>query len=149
MKSEHKKELVSFIQEKLKDVDRLMGELKECKGTNSVLRRARGSILHDFYNACERIFEIIAREVNGGISSSEQWHKKLLHQMTLSIEGVRPAVITPGLAAELDEYLAFRHVFRNIYGFELEGDRLERLAEKFDKTAVLFKKEITAFVKKL
>lgn len=56
MKSEYKKELVSFIQEKLKDVDHLMGELKECKGTNSVLRRARGSIPHDFYNACERIF---------------------------------------------------------------------------------------------
>ena len=39
------------------------------------------------------------------------------------------------LAASLDEFLSFRHLFRNIYGFELIGDRVDRLVEKFFITA--------------
>lgn len=47
--------------------------------------------------------------------------------MTIEIKGIRPPVISKELAAELDEYLSFRHLFRNIYGFELESKRLENL----------------------
>ena len=144
-----KKELTGLINAELGDLARLVKELKECKGDTQIIRRAKGSILHDFYNACERLFELIAREVNGGLPSSGLWHKKLLYQMTLLIKGVRPAVISKKLAAELDEFLAFRHLFRNIYGFELEGGRLDELAAKLEKTAKLFIKEILAFVKKL
>lgn len=144
-----KKEVISLIQAELNDIDKLSGELKECAGDSPIIRRAKGSILHDFYNACERIFETIAREINGGVPLSGQWHKKLLYQMTLSIKEIRPAVISAKLAARLDEFLAFRHLFRNIYGFELEGERLTQLADKFPKTVELFKTEIAEFIKKL
>ena len=50
---------------------------------------------------------------------------------------------------ELDEYLAFRHLFRNIYGFELEGNRLDDLVERFPDVAGLFNKEIIGFIKEL
>jgi hypothetical protein len=46
-----------------------------------ILRRSRGSILHDFYNCCERVFKAIAVEVNGGYAESDQWHKALLHRL--------------------------------------------------------------------
>ncbi len=42
----------------------------------------------------------------------------------MAIKDTRPAVISEELAADLDEYLSFRHVFRNIYGFELKGSML-------------------------
>lgn len=144
-----KKEIISLIQAELSDIDKLSRELKECAGDNQIIRRAKGSILHDFYNACERIFETIAREINGGVPLSGQWHKKLLYQMTLPIKGIRPAVISAKLAARLDEFLAFRHLFRNIYGFELEGERLTQLADKFPETVELFQTEIAEFIKKL
>lgn len=140
MKSNSKKEIISFIEEELNNIDNLQRELLECKGNNKILRRAKGSILHDFYNACERIFEIVVHQINGIEISSPQWHKKLLYQMTIGINGIRPPVISKKLAAKLDEYLAFRHLFRNIYGFELESDRLDNLAHKFDETVKLFKK---------
>lgn len=146
-RDETKKELINLIQAELKDIDRLRKEIKEYNGSGHMIKRAKGSILHDFYNACERIFELIARQINGGVPASEQWHKKLLYQMTLSFGKTRPAVISQRLAAELDEYLAFRHLFRHIYGFELEGERVDRLVEKFDQVAKLFKKEITVFIK--
>jgi len=83
------------------------------------------------------------------VAVGQQWHKKLLYQMTMNIEDVRPPVISKKLAAELDEYLAFRHLFRNIYGFELESKRLDKLIEKFPDTVELLFKEINDFLKKL
>ena len=65
--------------------------------------------------------------------------------MTLPLEGIRPAVISEELAAELDEYLAFRHVFRNIYGFELKGERIIRLSDRLAEVAASFKKEVNDF----
>lgn len=88
-------------------------------------RRILGSIRHDFYNCCERIFRRISTEINGGFEQRETWHKELLYRMTIEIKGLRPEVISEDLAAELDDYLSFRHLFRNIYGFELKGERLE------------------------
>ena len=145
----NKKEIVSFIHEELENINLLLKEISEYKENSYVYRRAKGSILQDFYNACERIFEVIGREINGGLPFTEQWHKKLLYQMTIGIKGIRPAVISKELAAELDEYFSFRHVFRNIYGFELKGERLDRLVEKFGKIAKSFQKEIKNFINKL
>lgn len=82
---------------------------------------------------------LISRHPSGG-------HKSLLYKMTIPIEGLRPRVISDALAAELDEFLAFRHLFRNIYGFELKGDRIDYLAEKFGKVAERFREEIEGFV---
>ena len=58
-------------------------------------------------------------------------------------------MISEDLAAELDDYLSFRHVFRNIYGFELKGERLDRLVAKFDRVSMIFRNQITEFLKKM
>lgn len=145
-----KKEIISLMHAELDNISQLLDEMAECKEKNDKAhRRAKGSILHDFYNVCERIFEIIARRINGGLPVAEQWHKKLLQQMTIKIKDIRPAVLSKTLAAELDEYLAFRHLFRNIYGFELESERLDRLVDKFDKTAKSFEYEIHNLIDRL
>ena len=144
-----KKEIVGFVEEELTGISRLLKEISDCKGNNSIMRRAKGSILHDFYNTCERVFEFVAHQINGGIPKGEQWYKKLLRQMTMEIKDLRPAVISKKLASELDEYLGFRHLFRNIYGFELESERWDELVIKFPKVAEYFCKEIRDFLKKL
>ena len=41
---------------------------------------------------------------------------------------------------------SFRHVFRNIYGFELKGERIDYLSEKFDRVVERFNKEIKEFI---
>jgi hypothetical protein len=144
-----KNEIASFIKEELDKIKELSVEINECKGDSYIMKRAKGSILHDFYNACERIFELIANNINGGMTGGHKWHKKLLHQMIINIEGVRTPVISKKLAAELDEYLAFRHLFRNIYGFELESERLDKLVERFTEIIDLFFEEINDFIEKL
>lgn len=139
--------MLAEVEKELDNLQELRREMKEIKSPEAMVsRRSMGSILHDFYNCCERIFRKIALDVNGGYEDSEKWHKALLFKMTLPIKEVRPPVISEELAAELDEYLSFRHVFRNIYGFELKGDRVVHLAGKFDDTAERFMNEIRKFL---
>ena len=104
-----------------------------------------GKILHDFYTGLENIFEKIARETGEGIPHGEAWHKELLTAMSLDIETVRPHVINRELASELDEYLRFRHVFRNIYGDELNWDEMKHLADKMPEILEQLEESINEF----
>ncbi len=139
--------ILSEIEKELDIINEFRKEMKEIEsGESTILKRSMGSILHDFYNCCERIFKKIAVDINGGYEDTKKWHKALLYRMTIPVRGLRPAVISEELAAELDEYLSFRHVFRNIYGFELKGERIGYLARKFDKVANRFIKDIKDFL---
>lgn len=102
--------------------------------------------LHNFYTGCERIFEKIAVEVNGGRPRTFDWHMRLLQSMALDVPQVRPAVISSSLEKQLAEYLGFRHVVRNIYGFELDPGRIARLIEKINRVSTQFTSEIEQFV---
>ena len=144
-----KDELKNFIEREFKNINSLKLELESCKGNSHTIRRAKGSILHDFYNGVERIFELITENINGKTTLNGQWHKRLLYQMTAEIKDIRPIVISNNLAAELDEYLSFRHLFRNIYGFELDSNRLDVLIEKFPSVISKFENEIKEFISKL
>ena len=57
----------------------------------------------------------------------EQWHRQLVTDMALEIPGVRRALITADLAARLQEYLAFRHAFRHVYGYLTDAERIRAL----------------------
>ena len=144
-------EVCAEIEKELENIDKLKEELNNAVREKNKFnnRRLLGSILHDFYNCCERIFKRIAIDINGSFGYSETWHKELLYKMTIEIKGIRPQVISEELAAELDDYLSFRHVFRNIYGFELKGERLDRLVNKFNKVSNKFKNEIRNFLKQI
>lgn len=85
--------------------------------------------LHGFYNGVEQIFEDIARTVDGGLPSGAEWHISLLRQMTVELEGLRPAVIDAKTRSSLDEYRGFRHIVRNVYAFNLRPARLDELVK--------------------
>ena len=63
--------------------------------------------LHSFYSALERVFELIALELDGGALGGESWHIELLRQMSLDVPDVRPPVLQPDTAVRLDEYRKF------------------------------------------
>lgn len=88
-----------------------------------------GGLVHDFYTGLERAFSEVSPELNGHATPREAWHRDLLHVMTLDLPGFRPAVLRPELETRLLEHLKFRHVYRNLYSFELLWDRVRPLAE--------------------
>ncbi len=126
-----KKEL--FQLEKLQDELKLLNKFNEQK-LRSIRLRAYASILHDFYSGIEKIFINIAREVDQVVPKTEAWHRELLEQMMLDIPSKRPAVIDGDLAVQLQQYLSFRHRFRNLYGYELEWARMEHLVKNLEST---------------
>jgi hypothetical protein len=124
------------IETELEGIEKLKREYSELPGGDApYLLRARASIFHDFYTALERIMARIAEELNGGLPKTDQWHKDLLFDMSLDLEGVRPPVFSKELRGELVDFLRFLHLFRNNYGYELKPERLGELGEAFPVVA--------------
>lgn len=108
--------------------------------------RGIGDIVHDFYTGAERIFEKIAPELNGGLPAGPAWHRELLRNMTLDLPRIRPPVITRETARLLEEFLRFRHLFRSVYGFELEWPRLRALLERLPTAWGALHRDLERFV---
>jgi hypothetical protein len=58
----------------------------------------------------------------------------------------RPAVLREDTVYKLNEYLSFRHVVRNIYGFELEKQKLENLVNNYYNTWLQVQEDINCFI---
>jgi len=106
--------LASRIRDEFADLERVIGRVMEG------WRRSKHSAdnyyidgvalnLHDLYAGLERMFELIAEDVDGQVPDGENWHQALLKQMAAEIPQVRPAVISEAVRERLDEYRRFRH----------------------------------------
>ena len=138
--------LAAEVEQELLQLLRLADEFRSApEASDTVSLRARASMLHDFYTGVERVLVRIAEELNGGVPRGEQWHRQLLQDMALEVRGVRPAVISSDLAGTLSEYLRFRHVFRHVYGFVLDAERMEPLEQRFQSVLDRFLAETRAF----
>lgn len=140
------KDELAFLCELSNEIDFF---LEECQNSqiSSMHRRNAGSILHDFYTAAEKIFSDIAKRLDGGVPTSDRWHIELLESMATEPQAqTRPPVISNELKDELEEYLKFRHLFRNIYGPRLCWNRLEELLTELKNTVLMaFVEEIEKF----
>lgn len=153
MKKERIADLLAEINDELLILDKLIRDIGNVskvipadKEQKAVYEESLALKLHNFYTGIERIFEKIAEDINGGAPGSYDWHKRLLKTMSLEIPDVRPPVISKETAKLLHEFLAFRHVVRNIYGFELDSERLSRLVEKSKEVFGGFKQDLQDFL---
>jgi len=101
--------------------------------------------LHDVYSGFERVFKQIAATVDGNVPTSAEWHKELLEQMGLDLPKVRPPVLTSKSIQQLDEYLRFRHIVRNVYTFSFDPERIGRLVQQLELTFAQVCDELLAF----
>jgi len=102
--------------------------------------------LHGFYGGVERIFEDIARTIDGNIPSGPDWHISLLVQMSAEALDRRPPVISREVRYALDEYRGFRHVVRNVYAFNFRPNRLKELVDGLSGCFNSLKQELLVFV---
>jgi len=111
-------------------------------------RAAIGYYLHSFYNGCENIFRSVARFFENDLGP-QTWHSDLLKRMKLVIPGYRPAMIDEGLYRLLDDFRAFRHIFRHSYSFDLDWEKERVVAQKLQTGAAMFQKQTKQFLKNL
>jgi len=138
------------IGRELDSVRRLVAEAEEWRAQladwpDVVRVRTTGGILHDFYCGVERIFRHIATRIDEDLPSGTDWHLQLLQRMATDIEGVRPAVLDRETARQLDEFLRFRHLFRNVYGFDLEWERCRELFGELPVVLAALEQQLGAF----
>ena len=140
--------LVAEIKDELSKLDTLSQKLSsQVNRTNKEeIAESAALRLHNFYTGCERIFKLIVSEVNGGVPHELDWHKRMLTQVSLEIEDIRPAVISLKTKNDLEELLRFRHIVRNIYGFELKPERIQTLITLTLSLFPRFTKEIENFM---
>jgi len=101
--------------------------------------------LHSFYSGIERIFELIAVNVDDIRPEGENWHQTLLKQMAEEKTEVRPAVISDSVRLGFDEYRGFRHIVRNVYTYKFDSSRIEKLTEKAGPLFAQLRAELLAF----
>ncbi len=101
--------------------------------------------LHAFYTGVERMLELIASDLDESRPATPHWHRDLLAQMSLALPDIRPAVLRAETGAALIEYLEFRHVVRNVYTFNLRGDRVAELVHELRPTYRLVESDLLGF----
>ena len=145
-------EVADDIEVEMRRIDRLsadlasvMDELGRHPDLSRWIHESIALKLHNFYTGCERIFQIVATELNGGLPSGTDWHTRLLDRMSQQRDRRIP-VVEPATAQMLQPYLGFRHVVRNIYGFELDAGRLMELARALPPAHAAFKNYAQRFV---
>ena len=144
--------ITAEIKQELKHFDQLSPECKQFYELNknqinsSTNLRVLGSILHDFYTCIENIFRKIAINIDDELPSEPTWHSILLNRMSLNIANIRKNVINDDLKEILYDYLRFRHIFRNVYGFKLNWDKMGHLVKSFESTQKTTNKQITEFL---
>jgi hypothetical protein len=146
--------LAAEIRQELESLIRLSGEISETWGKREAVPPAERRIyvestalkLHNFYTAGERIFERIAGDIDGGAPQTPDRHLRLLRSMSAEIPEVRPQVLSGDLAERLVDFLRFRHLVRNIYGFELDERKMAPLVEAIGATRRELNVEIGRFL---
>lgn len=101
--------------------------------------------LHSLYTAFENIFRNISASFENHLEQAS-WHRQLLQRMRLDLSPLRPAVIDAEAYERLDEMLRFRHVFRTMYGLDLDALRLGVVLRKALELKHLYRPQIEKFL---
>jgi hypothetical protein len=119
--------LAGRIREDQAIIERLFAELESARFdevTSAEERIVIGYRLHNLYNAFENIFRNVARTFENHLDSESGWHAELLSRMKIDLRPLRPALLDAATFEMLDELRRFRHVFRSLYGVELDPVRM-------------------------
>ncbi len=144
---ESREEIVIFLSEfdyQLQMIDQLYETIIKRKGmidqegASAELVESTGYWLHNLYCGFEDLFKLIASYWENHVTTDGGYHIQLLKRMVISIEGLRPAVLTDKSFRELNELRGFRHAFRHAYSYGLDDERVRHLLHRI----ILAKKQI-------
>ena len=138
---------LTLLGEAVQECEHALARTQENPVDRNLYVTAAALHLHDFYNGLERLFVIIASEIDQTVPGGSAWHRELLTQMTIPLTQIRPAVLTPETVRDLDEYLRFRHVVRQVYAFQLDAERVGMLVANVRPVYERVRGELEAFTR--
>ena len=94
--------------------------------------------IHTIYGVMENYFLRISKFFENSLPR-DSWHKNLVERMAINVPGVRPAFFQDGRITRIVlELLRFRHKFRNLYGEDLNPDRMNDIQQKLVEIMDIF-----------
>lgn len=110
---------------------------------------AAGALLQQFYNGVENILKRLSHFLGQPLPEGDRFHITLLDRFTVPTQPPYPPLLDADLAADLDHYRQFRHVFRQIYSFDLQWSRFQQGVVEaegvFDRFAARVQATLEAF----
>jgi len=145
-------ELADRLRGELPDLDASIRKAKKSWESARMAQRDQDAYLdsvalnlHAFYSGLEKLFELIARHIDGSSPEGIAWHRDLLSRMADDVTDIRPAVISKEMSKELDQYRRFRHLVRNVYATNLKPDKMLGLVEGLTDLWPKLSAELEAF----
>jgi len=150
MEKERLSILKASIEAQKREIERIFTKIEERRrGEGGGALESLAYQLHNLYCAFEDLFRIIADFFENRIEDRARYHRELLWRMKISIEGVRPALLSEESFRLLDSLRAFRHFFRHAYSYELDPKKVALVAEDALKLRELYQQEIERFLEEL
>jgi hypothetical protein len=133
------------LQRLLSGIHALLAKCSDTAPTEIELS-ALAATLHSFYTGVENIFKRVAMELDGEPVRGDAWHRELLLRMKTPTAR-HPALLSEELHDTLNEYLRFRHVFRNAYSFDLDWRKMSPLVLRLEETFQKLENALDNFLK--
>jgi hypothetical protein len=83
-----------------------------------------------YYTAVETLLTRVLRTIDGDVPTGAGWHQEILRGASVSLEGLRPAIVPQEIVADMRELLKFRHLARHGYEGEPVLPRMIEHAER-------------------
>lgn len=140
-----KAELAAQVRE-IENIYAKLEERKRKRGKTAVESIAYQ--LHNLYCAFEDLFKIVAGTFENNIEDKGKYHSELIKRMTISIEGVRPHLLSHESFVLLESLRSFRHFFRHAYTYELDERKVRIVLEDAFKLKEIYHKDIDIFLER-
>ena len=114
--------------------------------TDKVAIESVGYQLHNLYCAFEDLFKIVAETFENQIQDKSTLHQELLKRMAISIEGVRPRLLSQECFLLLDNLRSFRHLFRHAYSYGLDERKVKIVLDDAFTLRGICRNDIDAFL---
>jgi len=150
MEEERLSLLRASIEAQRREIERIFAKIEERRhGEGEANLESLAYQLHNLYCAFEDLFRIVADFFENRIDDRARYHRELLWRMKVSIEGVRPALLSEESYRLLDSLRAFRHFFRHAYSYELDPRKVALVVEDALKLRELYQRDIDYFLEQL
>jgi len=116
------------------------------RNTDKAAMDSVGYQLHNLYCAFEDLFKIVAETFENHIQDKSRYHQELLKRMTISIEGIRPRLLSQECFLLLDNLRSFRHLFRHAYSYELDERKVKIVLDDALTLRGICQNDIDAFL---
>lgn len=134
----------------LAQIEAIYAKIEERKPARTPVElESLGYQLHNLYCACEELLRLVADRFENRLTDRTRWHRELLLRMSVPIEGVRPALLSPDTFRLLDSLRAFRHFFRHGYTYELDPRKLRIVLEDALALRERLKSDVRRFLETL